>query len=570
MAISRQHYNFGIRVYGMYKVFFGITEAPFSIVPSARFLYLSDRHREALGYMLSGLQDGGGLALLTGEVGTGKTTIMRGLLAQIPENTQTALVLNPALSAHELLHAICDGLEVHYEETDSYKKLIDRLNQHLLMNDQQGKQTLLLIDEAQHLMPDVLEQLRLLTNLETDSRKLLKVVLIGQPELQQVLQQPSLRQLAQRITSRYHLLPLTEQEVEEYIRYRLSAVNCLHNAFERSVVKIIAEQTQGIPRLINLVCDKAMQLAAKHSTHQISKPMVSEACHDVLQWQVSSTTSVLKPTQEGWQFQRSWWLAMIIGGLLSASAWQWRDHWLTPVLNWQYNAAPTMDVLTPPSSISTPASIESTTDVSSSKPLPDFQQLISLSQNEQAVMRVLYQTWGYDVALSQATCLSSSRIALACHSGKTNLNRLLLINRPASVSLKTATEGTFHAVLFAVNASTVELLLAGSRISVSRAWFEQHWQGDYTLLWRPPLEESSSIRYGQQGQRVAWLNKHLNQLLNDGQHYHDQFDQMTLDKLRRFQRAQNLTVDGIAGSMTLMVIDATLNLPGPVLHKESL
>lgn len=270
----------------MYKDFYGISESPFSIVPSARFLYLSERHREALTHMLASLGGGGGFGLLTGEVGTGKTTVLRGLVARLPQETQVAVILNPSLSTHELLAGLSDELGISYHEQDSIKQLTDGIYQHLLANHQAGKQTLLLVDEAQHLMPDALEQLRLLTNLETDSTKLLKVVLVGQPELQQLLQQENLRQLAQRITSRYHLLPLNEEEVSEYVNYRLRAVDCLHQVFTPALNLQIARATGGIPRLINLVCDKAMLYGFQSMRHQLDKDIVARACDEVLSWQL--------------------------------------------------------------------------------------------------------------------------------------------------------------------------------------------------------------------------------------------------------------------------------------------
>ena len=200
----------------MYTAYFGLKEKPFSIAPDPQYLFMSDRHREALAHLTYGLGDAGGFVLLTGEVGTGKTTVSRCLMERLPENTQAAFILNPTLSCHELLATICDELKIRYRKTGAtLKTLTDKIQDKLLNNHKNNMNTLLIIDEAQHLQPEVLEQLRLLTNLETNTKKLLQVILIGQPELQVLLRRRDLRQLAQRITARYHLLPLNKLSVFE-------------------------------------------------------------------------------------------------------------------------------------------------------------------------------------------------------------------------------------------------------------------------------------------------------------------------------------------------------------------
>ncbi|WP_318491759.1 ExeA family protein [Photobacterium leiognathi] len=554
----------------MYQDFFGITEAPFSIVPSARFLYLSERHREALTHMLSGLTDGGGFGLLTGEVGTGKTTVLRAMISRLPHQTQVAVILNPALSAHDLLAAICDELGLSYESDASFKQLTDIIYRHLMANHAEGRQTLLLVDEAQHLMPDVLEQLRLLTNLETDSRKLLKVVLIGQPELQQLLQQERLRQLAQRITSRYHLLPLTETEVSEYIHYRLTAVDCLYPVFDASSIKYIAKQTQGIPRLINLVCDKSMQLACQAGTHQVSKPMAVQACEDILSWQVPATASSSRAggSQRHPSLWLPWGVAVAVCSALAVGAWH---YWPLPVAP---KAAPiepnqSLYAVANLSAVETPPSLSAMPVVSTKEAtLSRLAKAIDGSRKERTAMQNLYRLWGFDTALNQATCATSSRISLACFNGKTTLAKLGLINRPVVVTLEDGAKKPFYAVVYAITDDRIELLLGKDRISVSPKWFEARWNGQFSLLWRPPLGDKTSIRFGQNGPRVAWLDQQLNDFLGENSPRKGYFDQSVLDKLRRFQRSQDLTADGIAGPMTLMVLDSAMNLPGPTLQPE--
>lgn len=245
----------------MYLSYFGLTDNPFSIAPNPDYLYMSPRHKEALAHLIFGLRESGGFVMLTGEVGTGKTTVSRKLMQQLPDSTQVAMILNPTLSALELLGTICDELGIEYKEQNaSLKYFTDLLLAKLADNHQHGMSTVLIVDEAQHLLPEVLEQLRLLTNLETHREKLLKVVLIGQPELQQLLKRNELRQLAQRITARYHLLPLTSAEVGSYIAHRLGVANGDLSIFSKATVKAAFTITGGIPRVINLLCDRALTL----------------------------------------------------------------------------------------------------------------------------------------------------------------------------------------------------------------------------------------------------------------------------------------------------------------------
>lgn len=245
----------------MYLSYFGLSDNPFSIAPNPDYLYMSPRHKEALAHLIFGLRESGGFVMLTGEVGTGKTTVSRKLMQQLPQNTQVAMILNPTLSAIELLATLCDELGIEYQaERVSLKYFTDLLLAKLVANHQAGMNTVLIIDEAQHLQPEVLEQLRLLTNLETHREKLLKVVLIGQPELQQLLKRNELRQLAQRITARYHLLPLTSSEVGLYMAHRLNVADGDIGIFGKGTISAAFQITGGIPRVINLLCDRALTL----------------------------------------------------------------------------------------------------------------------------------------------------------------------------------------------------------------------------------------------------------------------------------------------------------------------
>mgnify|MGYP003639742864 FL=1 len=290
----------------MYTSYFGLEEKPFSIAPNPDYLFMGERHREALNHLTYGLGDTGGFVLLTGEVGTGKTTLSRRLMENLPENPQAAFILNPTLSSQELLATLCDELKIRYRKTGAtLKTLTDKIQQKLLKNHSDDINTLLIIDEAQHLQPEVLEQLRLLTNLETNTKKLLQVILIGQPELQQLLQRRDLRQLAQRITARYHLLPLNKQEVEQYLKHRLSVAKCFRNIFDKSAVSAIHKTCKGIPRLMNLLAERSLMNAYNSNNAVVNRKIVLQAAHDAL----------------GDEFEvKPWWQNSFVkvGGLVSA------------------------------------------------------------------------------------------------------------------------------------------------------------------------------------------------------------------------------------------------------------
>jgi general secretion pathway protein A len=266
----------------MYKEHFGLKETPFSIAPDPRYLYMSDGHQEALAHLLYGIKGDGGFILLTGEVGTGKTTVCRCLLQDMPDTADIAFILNSKLSAEELLATICDELGIRYPKGAAGEKVfIDRINKHLLDSHARGRSTILIIEEAQNLSSDVLEHVRLLTNLETNERKLLQIIMIGQPELQEKLARPELRQLAQRITARYHLVPLTRAEVSAYVSHRLAVAGARGTLFPTPAIDTLFRLSGGIPRLINILCDRALLGAYVQGQDRIDGPTLGKAAREV-------------------------------------------------------------------------------------------------------------------------------------------------------------------------------------------------------------------------------------------------------------------------------------------------
>ncbi|MBK7983842.1 MAG: AAA family ATPase [Candidatus Competibacteraceae bacterium] len=268
----------------MYAEYFGLREPPFAITPDPGYVYLSPHHREALAHLLYGTDENGGFVQLTGEVGTGKTTLVRSLLEQGLEQVDIALCLNPRLTVEELLATVCDELNVSYpREHPTLKGLVDALNEHLLRVHATGRRTVLIIDEAQNLSREVLEQVRLLTNLETTKHKLLRIILVGQPELRALLARPDLRQLAQRITARYHLPSLDAEDTAAYIRHRLRVAGGRDDLFSRRALRAVYRRSGGVPRLINIICDRALLGAYGQNARRVSAGVVQQAAREALQ-----------------------------------------------------------------------------------------------------------------------------------------------------------------------------------------------------------------------------------------------------------------------------------------------
>jgi general secretion pathway protein A len=266
----------------VYPKYFGLKEPSFSIAPDPHYLFLSEQHKEALAHLLYGAGESGGFVLLTGEVGTGKTTVCRAFLEQLPEGVDVALIVNPAMTANELLLNICDEFRIRVPEGErSVKPLVDLLNGYLLESHANGRRPLLMIDEAQNLRPKVLEQIRLLTNLETTKHKLLQIFLVGQPELRRMLEREGLRQINQRVTARFHLRPFSLSETSDYIRHRVAVAGVDRPLFSAGAVKRIHRVSGGVPRVINILCDRALLGACVTRANQVTPAIVAKAAREV-------------------------------------------------------------------------------------------------------------------------------------------------------------------------------------------------------------------------------------------------------------------------------------------------
>ena len=542
----------------MYTSFFGLAEPPFAITPDPRYLFLSDRHAEALAHLLYGVTHSGGFVQLTGEVGTGKTTVVRSLLAQVPDNADVALILNPRVSPLELVQGICDELRLAVVEParSSIKQLVDVLNDYLLARHAEGRRVVVIIDEAQQLSPEVLEQVRLLTNLETATTKLLQVILIGQPELRELLARTDLRQLAQRVTGRYHLEPLTRDETVAYVRHRLKVAGAISPLFSPAALHEVHRLARGTPRLINVLCDRALLAAYTQEENRVTPALVRVAASEV----------------HGRRVLPSWaaWAGAAAGiagvAILGTALWL---AWRAPAAN----AGPSPTAAAPAfalgaGSASTAGGTPATAlDGAGAEPGTALQGVAAAlaahaaeTGTETAVSR-LFERWGlrYD-PLQGAPCPQASAAGLECATLKGSWSQLLQLRRPAVLAL-TDPAGNAHQVLLVQVTGAQSRLALGTGnegIPVRTAELLQHWQGQALLLWRPAFQPVRSLSYGMRGPEVRSLAELLQQAR--GGYSRDPLGDWYNNELRlavrAFQQRHQLVVDGIAGVRTQMVLDA--------------
>ncbi|MFM4964527.1 ExeA family protein [Aeromonas bivalvium] len=522
----------------MYTQFFGLSEAPFSISPNPKYLYMSERHGEALAHLNYGLQDGGGFVLLTGEVGTGKTTVSRCLLQQLPADTEIAYILNPSLTERDLLAAICDEYQLPYDKDASLKTLFDLIRDHLLANLAAGKRSVVLVDEAQHLLPGVLEQLRLLTNLETDEKKLLQVILIGQPELQQMLRQPLLRQLAQRITARYHLLPLSAGDLDAYVRFRLQVAGCVQPIFTPKAIATLHRLSGGIPRLVNLICDRALIGAFARASHKVSHKDIAVAAYEV----------------SGLRDEGSWQsgLAVALAGalLVALGWWGWQLVGVFPER--------------PRIKVEVPVTVDDTAEQQE-----QLTRAINQALEPEVAMQNLYKVWGYQTSREEASCDNAPRAGLRCLEEEGSLADLQALQYPALISLNDELGGLYYATLTQLGPDKASLLIGKQSWQVERQWLEDNWGGSYTLLWRLPKGGVALIGSNAGAEQVQWLDTALSRALQQPERKVRRFDAQLKAKLQQFQREQGLTPDGIAGSNTLLRLNVMAGEPMPKLEETS-
>lgn len=582
----------------LYCAYFQLEETPFSIAPDPRFVYLSERHREALGHLLFGLAEGGGFVQITGEVGTGKTTICRTLLCQLPDNVDVALIFNPKLTVPELLQSICEELRVELpDDMTSTKAFVDRLYRYLLDANAEGRRTVLIIDEAQNLSSEVLEQIRLLTNLETNDNKLLQIFLIGQPELRTVLGRNDLRQLAQRITARYHLEPLTRTETSQYIAHRLSVAGCLHKVFTDAALRKVFKLTGGIPRLVNSLCDRALLGAFATSCERVDARIIARAnreLHGVSGWpsRIRARFAAVAGVLVGTAFvtvlafysgQLSF--ARVVSAARSMST-AVDERALVLVTNdskppgmpddiavsdtsaatmtgpgVQASPVPTSLAALPRREGADPNAASSALSSPQSRldpPAPHtLQEIIdaAVSGSTRDPEQRLLALWGIQEPIANGQlCHRAVANGRACLVSTGSWNKLRGFDLPALLSLKSGSGETIQALLVGLVGQDATLYVGDEEQHFPLHVVDRYWTGDFLVLWKPPVDDVTVIRQSHSGKSVQWLRRILAQV--DGIHS-DVGDDSPVDhelatRIKNFQRRYGLNADGIVGPETLI------------------
>ena len=540
----------------MYTSFFGLNEKPFSITPDPRYLFLSERHGEALAHLVYGVTESGGFIQLTGEVGTGKTTLVRSLLLnRMPDNANVAVVLNPQLSVIEFLATICEELHIEVlHNKGSAKALTDALNEHLLSAHSQGKRTILVVDEAQNLSPAVLEQVRLLTNLETSKQKLLQIILIGQPELRDLLARTDLRQLAQRITARYHLEPLSREETASYIEHRLKVAGAVGEIFGNGAKKEVFRLSQGVPRLINVICDRALLGGYAQESRRINARLIRQAAAEV----------------KG-QLERSLWVrrtaiaAGLVGvAIIASSIWSLmqREIQTQPVA-----VAEEPVIVTQPEP--QPLIVEQAAPAEEPEPTPTLNEQLQLAgelTRTDYALAELFETWGLEYRTGGRNgCTQAADAGLTCLYQRGSWTGLQQMDRPAILTLVDDDGNGHEVVLTAIIDDGAELSIGGVGVVHPVADITRLWFGQFMLWWRPPTGAAVSLGPGSQGPGVAWLRSSLAAI--DGRYASTDprseiFDAELEQIVRTFQREHRLDIDGLAGQQTQIIINSLLAVEG--------
>jgi len=567
----------------MYTSFFGLSEKPFAITPDPRYLYLSERHAEALAHLLYVINEAGGFIQLTGEVGTGKTTVVRSLLSRLPQHADVAVIMNPRITPAEFLLTICEelGVGIAGSERDSVKQMVDALNRRLLEAHAEGRRVIVIVDEAQNLSSEVLEQVRLLTNLETPTQKLLQIILIGQPELRDLLARTELRQLAQRITGRYHLSPLDAADTKAYVRHRLRVAGMSGEIFTAGALSEVHRLSSGIPRVINVCCDRALLGAYTQEQRKINSALMRRAAGEVY----------------GRRFVPAW-IGWAVGAIAAASlvmtAWGGWQLWLRSQQPAGGAARDTPQVLDPAGAASAaqapgsgaPLMASASASAASGSVSARTQSLDALLEADRAgeseAYRKLLALWGVTMKGDKDPCGQAGRAGLACFDQRGSWAEVRMLNRPAILSLTDA-QGTRHRVLMSALNDQFATLTIGDQNEqlalddVSRAWF-----GDFTVIWKPMTRRTRQLSVGMSGEEVRWLRRSLNALrgattnaagtANDTASEEpgravdaagvEVFDEDLAVAVENFQREHRLNVDGIAGIQTQIVLQTALADPG--------
>ena len=568
----------------MYAKFFGLKHEPFSIAPDPRYLFMSDRHREALAHLLYGVGGGGGFVLLTGEIGAGKTTVCRCFLEQIPRRCNVAYIFNPKLTVQELLKSVCDEFRIPYQHqgpgVETVKDYLDPLNEFLLKTHSVGQNNVLIIDEAQNLSADVLEQLRLLTNLETTERKLLQIILIGQPELRTMLAQPELEQLAQRVIARFHLDALSEAETAQYIRHRLAVAGLARGKlFDSQAVARVHQLSRGIPRRINLLCDRALLGAYAEGKSRVDSDIIEKAASEVF-----DITRVLAPPREPAGRMPAWGWGLVASttvlGVAGMASVAWLQHRANPAAEPLVvaKAAPAPVAALRPAaapvaaaSQAAPAVVPSSAPIVVAAPLlkasAEIASLFSSKQlNERKAWLELAPLWKLSLAEGDP-CTQAQQAHVHCFRSSRGLGLIRQLDRPGILTLNDESGRATYALLTALNNDRATLSMGGVSRTVPVSTLLKVWRGDFATFWRAPPGYLQSLVDGNVGPLVDNLVTRL--AIAQGEPV--TADKRTYDaalkaKVAAFQQAHGLRPDGVAGPTTFMQLNRVTGVDEPRLR----
>jgi len=568
----------------MYAPFFGLDQSPFSIAPDPRYLFMSERHREALAHLLYGLDAGGGFVLLTGGIGTGKTTVCRCFLEQVPQHCNIAYILNPKLDVPELLRSICEEFGIPVR-AGGVKDWIDRLNQFLLHQHAAGRNNALIIDEAQNLAPDVLEQLRLLTNLETSERKLLQIILIGQPELRTLIARPQMEQLAQRVIARYHLGSLKSEEIRHYVAHRLTVAGWRGPLpFSRGALNRIYPLSGGIPRRINLLCDRALLGAYAAGLREVTENTIRKAAREVFDSGVTALLPVTSRATVLWGIAGGVLLGAVV--VVAIAMFLFSRNFEQGMRERYYRW---LSVQTAPQQVEEEAlaATGTTEKDNDSRPISETQSpLATLPDAAAALTAFLAQQSTESAALWQALallwqaplhgvlpsnvppCVALNVYGLRCwqHDSAT-VQMLRQLDRPALLTLQPSKGAAPVTVLLRQWKEAVEPHVTlqgsnGSTLQLPVTRLQSVWNGAMTTLWQMPpgMEEHDDDAAARQS-TAMWLDRHLSRARITPA-------ESLRARIVQFQKLHQLTPDGLAGPQTLMLLNRASGVPEPVLSVE--
>lgn len=516
----------------MYTQHFQLSELPFSIAPNPRYLFLSPQHREALAHLLYGIGVGGGFVVLTGEVGMGKTTLCRALIDQLPDDVDIALVFNPRLNSRELLASICDELSIPYGGPKaSLKSLIDALNHHLLDAHARGRRVLVLIDEAQNLRFDVLEQVRLLTNLETNQHKLLQIILVGQPELNEILDRPNLRQLAQRITARYHLEPLRLEATREYIQHRLKVADARNEIFTGAGIREIFKRSGGIPRLINLIGDRALLGSYTQGKLKVDRAIVRRAAIELK----GSGVGAKAPTLPVSKILRMSFVFVFLGGLA-----------------WLLVTKGNQDIRKLWPSSPSLSSQESKGSTAASRPSAEVEPLPAhLVGTKDGALKHLFALWGV-ANPEDVKCGKAGRGGLRCQNFRGSWDLLLDLNVSMVLELKGPERPERFICLERREGDQLLIRSASGSAPVALDQVRSLWSGQAILAYRPLPTDKRALRPGVSDPVMREIRQQLGVRADGGDP--SRYDEALRGRIEAFQRELGLRSDGLIGTLTLIGI----------------